>query len=434
MTSDSYKRNYHPLIIILFTSGMLSADELNQLPRTTRYNWKHFKHKNYYGHQWAEDYINQFDDIKDVFQSRFTARAIKAVLKTRRGFYNMLGDLKHNKSLLKLHAGSIITAVEDMAQFSGVTVQKACKFYGISKDWYYAQKQKVICELSPIKRCYKTHSNQLTISEMATIEQLVKSQDNYRKPLSTIFYDAMNENLIACGITSFRKYANALGYVKAKVEYKKRKKGFKASYVFEWLHIDITNVQTQKDGIQKVAFVKDNYSSALLHQKSTNGKAGSNFITQLLQETFEKYGLHNHSKNIHILSDGGSENKGEVISWVEGINAPPVVAKITAMTSQFPFSNSMSEITHSIYKSEFMGGKISEDIGSHLTSLNDFMDYYNHHRYPCRLYGKTPMQIINGDVIDKYLYTQTIKEAKLARVETNRNFNACVSKLGCNSF
>ena len=62
-----YKRNYHPLIIILFTSGVLSVEELNKIPRTTKNNWKHFKHENYFGHQWAKTYINQFDDIKDIF-------------------------------------------------------------------------------------------------------------------------------------------------------------------------------------------------------------------------------------------------------------------------------------------------------------------------------------------------------------------------------
>jgi len=352
---------------------MLSVDELKQLPRTTKHNWNHFKHDEFYGYQWAQENIKQFDDIKDIFQSRFTARAIKTILKARNGYYQMLGELAHNKNLLKLNATSIVSSIEEIAQFSSITIRKA------------------------------------------------------------FYYDAMDKNLIACGITSFRKYANALGYTKAKVEYKKRKKGFKASYVFEWLHIDITNVHTQKDGIQKVAFVKDNFSSALLHKKSTNGKAGSVFIASLLKETFEKYNLQQHSKEIHILSDGGSENKGEVISWIEGIKAPPVVTKITAMTSQFPFSNSMSEITHSIYKSEFMGGKLSDDITSHLKSLDDFMNYYNHHRYPCRLYGKTPMHIINGDLIDKKLYKQKIKEAQVARVETNRNFNACVSTTGCTS-
>lgn len=100
------------------------------------------------------------------------------------------------------------------------------------------------------------------------------------------------------------------------------------------------------------------------------------------------------------------------------------------MTSEFPFSNAMSEITHSIYKSEFMGGKISKDIASHLKSLNIFMDYYNYHRYPCRLFGKTPMQIIGGEQIDRKLYTQRIKEAKILRAETNRNFIVVLLNLG----
>lgn len=305
------KKRYHPLIIIiLFTSGMLSNDELGNIASTNKYNWSDFKHEDYYGYDWAENYISQFDDIKDIFKSKFTTRAIKTILKTRRGYYKMLGELAHNKNLMKLHADSILTSVEEMAEFSDVTIKKACKFYGISTDWYYNQKQKLICHLCPIKKCYKTHPNQLTINEMTTIEHLAKAPENYRKPLSTIFYLAMEDLAITCGLTSFRKYANALGHVKAKVIPTERKKGFVASYVFEWLHIDITNVQTVNDGIQKVAFVKDNFSSGLLNVKSTSAKAGSAFIAELLQDTFEQYKLYDNKKDIHILSDGGSENKG----------------------------------------------------------------------------------------------------------------------------
>ena len=102
------------------------------------------------------------------------------------------------------------------------------------------------------------------------------------------------------------------------------------------------------------------------------------------------------------------------------------------MTDEFPFSNAMSEITHSIYKSEFMGGNHSEDQASHIASLDSFMDYYNHHRYPCRLYGKTPMEIINGQDVDKTLFSEILKQAKVDRLEVNKNFNECVVKLGCN--
>jgi len=125
------KRRYHPLIIILYTSGMLSVDELKQLPRTTKHNWNHFKHDEFYGYQWAQENIKQFDDIKDIFQSRFTARAIKTILKARNGYYQMLGELAHNKNLLKLNATSIVSSIEEIAQFSSITIRKACSFYGI---------------------------------------------------------------------------------------------------------------------------------------------------------------------------------------------------------------------------------------------------------------------------------------------------------------
>ena len=66
---NTYKNNYHPLIILLFTSGMLSEQSIKQIPRTTRYNWRKFQHDNYHGYEWAQPYINDFDDIKEVFQS-----------------------------------------------------------------------------------------------------------------------------------------------------------------------------------------------------------------------------------------------------------------------------------------------------------------------------------------------------------------------------
>ena len=41
------------------------------------------------------------------------------------------------------------------------------------------------------------------------------------------------------------------------------------------------------------------------------------------------------------------------------------------------------------------------------------------------------MQIVEGEDIDKQLFTQQLKETKLKRLEANRNFNACVAKIGC---
>jgi len=328
MNNDFYKRNYHPLIILLYVSGMLDYEQSKTLPKTTRWNWNQFKHEDYYGFEWAEAYIKQFDNIKDIFASAFLYKSLRFMVKTHRGYHKMLQELTHNNNLLKLHANSIAKSIEYMSTLAKVKITTACKYYGISNDWYYTQKKKVYCELSPLKSCYRQQPNQLMQQEVMSIDHIISKPENYGKTKTTLYYSAMAKGEVVCGKSTFNKYATALGYKKPKRFKMKSKKGFRASRVFEWLHVDITYVQTTEEGLQAVAFVKDNYSKAILHYASTTGQAGSEFIKDLFQETFEKYKLFDIRDPINILSDGGSENKEELTSRVNSFIAPPVVSKL----------------------------------------------------------------------------------------------------------
>ena len=428
-----YKRNYHPLIILLYVSGMLDVNQVAKLPKTTKFNWNKFCHENYYGNDWAKNYINQFEDIKSVFTSAFLFKSLRFLIETRKGYLNMLQEFSHNKQLLKLHANKIITSIKKMKSLANVNVKTACKYYGISKDWYYKQKRKLICGINPFQKCYRQHPNQLTVNDISTIENLVTDPANYGKTKVTLYFHAMRNKLIFCGKSTFNKYASALGYKKVKRFKLPSQKGFRASRVFEWLHVDITIVNTIEDGVQKVAFVKDNLSKGILHYSSTSGKAVSEFIKNLFSETFLKYNLLNAVKPINILSDGGNENRGELLSWINTIQAPPVVTKITAQTKDFPFSNSMSESTHSIYKTEFLHGKYSLNEKVHLKDLERFVEYYNHHRYPTDLFGLTPLEVVNGKIPDKNHFKEKIQEARKNRVIINQQFNDCKIALACNS-
>ncbi|WP_339883497.1 hypothetical protein [Polaribacter vadi] len=428
-----YKRNYHPLVVLLYTSGMLDMRQIGELPKTTKYNWNQFKHENYYGTDWVSSYINQFEDIKTVFASAFLYKSLRFLIETRKGYLSMLQEFSYNKQLLKLHADKIISSIEKMKSLANVNVVTACKYYGISKDWYYREKAKIVCSISPIKKCYRQHPNQLTVNDISVIENLVTDPANYGKTKVTLYYHALRIHLIFCGKSTFNKYASALGYIKPKRFKYPIKKGLRASRVFEWLHVDITIVNTVEDGVQKVAFVKDNFSKGILHYSSTNRKAGSEFIKNLFAETFAKYNLLNALKPINILSDGGSENKGELLSWINTIQAPLVVTKITAQTKDFPFSNSMSESTHSIYKTEFLHGKYSLNEKTHLKDLERFVEYYNHHRYPTDLFGLTPLEVVNGKIPDKNYFKEKIQEARKNRVLVNQQFNDCKIAIGCNS-
>jgi len=184
--------------------------------------------------------------------------------------------------------------------------------------------------------------------------------------------------------------------------------------------------------MQHVAFVKDNFFKAILLYSSTHRTGDSNFIKNLFQETFEKYNLLNGVDPINILSDGGSENKGELLTWIHNIEAPPVVSKITAQTKDFPFSNAMPDSTHSIYKTEFMHGKLSLNTLVHLQDLERFVEYYNNQRYPTKLYGYTTMEIIGGKIPDKNRFKEQILVARKDRIQANQQFN-CSAVTSCNS-
>ncbi|HVA97976.1 MAG TPA: hypothetical protein VNG53_03695 [Bacteroidia bacterium] len=41
-----------------------------------------------------------------------------------------------------------------------------------------------------------------------------------------------------------------------------------------------------------------------------------------------KYQLQNYQKQITIVSDGGSENKGSVNTWLENLNSPLISKQI----------------------------------------------------------------------------------------------------------
>lgn len=402
---------------------MLDHSQRISIPKSTRHYWNAFQNENYYGYDWAHEYIAQFNDIKAVYSRKFLFRTVRSIVKVSDCYHSILLDTKHKKKLLRRKSQLIIAQIDQFLKY-GFTIKSACRVLQIHHNWYYRQKLKH-CKASPTERCFKQQPNQLSISEIKEIQKQIDNQQNFGKTLTTLYYHTLNKASLFCAKSTFNNYAHKLGYKKRKVRKSLPKKGFKASRPFEWLHVDITAVQTVQSGVQKVAFVKDNFSGALLHVKSTSGKAGSGFIRDLFRETFEKHTLFNAVLPIHILSDGGPENKGELLTWIEQINAPPEVRKITASTKEFPFSNSMSEITHSIYKSEFMQGKFSIDIQSHLKDLERFMHYYNYERYPTRLYGLTVLEVLNGELPDKHRFKEQIAHAQKERIEANRAFNRC---------
>lgn len=405
---------------------MLSEQEISMIARTTKHNWKNFSHQDYYGYEIVKEYVADFDYMKDVLTKKHLRRAMKFACAVSYGYSDVISKIENNKKLVRDHAENISFAIRRIIQTEKLKTTDACKLFGVNKDWFYRHRTKKPCSLNITGKCFTEYPNQLTLKELSSIEKVVKLPSNLGKAMTTIYYDSLRKRHFICGRTTFFKYANLFGYEKIrKIKSNNRKEGFKATRVFEWLHVDVTDVQTEMDGVQKVAFVKDNYSKALLHVKSIPKSMDSFSIRELLEETFAKYGLLNTSLPINILSDGGSENKGALLDWVNQLIAPPIVTKITANSPEFPFSNSMSESTHSIYKTEFLRNKHSYNITQHLKQLERFMIYYNYERFPTDYYGLSPMEVLNGQTPNKFKFRTQMQKARKKRIKQNQEFNQC---------
>jgi len=352
---NTYKRNYHPIVILMYHCNMLSFQELQKIPKRTRYNWNDFEHENYYGHDWAKDYIKNFDMIKDVYSSKYLLQATKFMCVISSGFRGLIREIEGNKKMLRKHANRITYFIEKIVTSGNLKKKDACRIFGVSKDWFYKHRKEVVCKVSKIEKCFKQYPSQLTFEDAKIIEKIVNEPNNKRRRKNSLYWMALRTGLVTCGKSTFSKYLDFFEYKKHKKKKStERKKGFKATKVFEWLHVDVTHIHTINDGIQYVAYVKDNFSGALLHYKSSSVYPGSGFIRDALEEAFVKYNLLDGCDPINILSDGGPENKGLVLEWVNQLVAPPVVKKVTAQTPEFEYSNSMSESTHSTYNTNYL--------------------------------------------------------------------------------
>jgi len=409
----------------MYHSNMLSPEELALIPRSTRSRWDNFKHENCFGAEIAEIYIQQFDKIKHVYSRKQLYNTVRLLCEMSDGYHTILDGLDSKYKVLRENANEFTGAIKKISQKTGRPIKTVLKLFGVNKDWYYRNRPEKGCKVSPIAKCYREHPYQLTLEEVGKIEKFLTSPINRFKAKTSIYYDMMRKGVLYCSISTFFKYAKLYRDNPKKEHKRPQTNSIEATQSFEWLHIDIMHIQTQEDGIQKVAFVKDNYSKAILNHASTDGKAGSEFIRNLLEDTYISYGLRNLTHDINLVTDGGSENKGLVLDWIDELDTPPAVRKLTAKTDEFPFTNNMAESTHRIFRMEFLHGRVPRNKAECDKWIEEFVHYYSHQRYPTDHLGLTVMEVLNGIKPDKDKYKHEKELARQNRYETNIKFEDC---------
>jgi hypothetical protein len=156
---NTYKNRYHPLVILMYHSEMLSVEELAKIPRNTKRNWNRFNLNNYYGFEMAEAYIDDFDHIKDVLKNKHLKSAMKFMCTLSNGYKNVISEIEDNKKLVKKHKLEISNAISKIAKQGKLNISTACHLFGVNKNWFYRHRKKEKCTISKIGKCFKQYPN-----------------------------------------------------------------------------------------------------------------------------------------------------------------------------------------------------------------------------------------------------------------------------------
>jgi putative transposase len=419
-----HKNQYHPLFIILYVLDLLPYQAAQQIPRTTRNDWKQKKFEHSFGFTHCALYLKHFNDVAYAHKYSFTRYTLSIAIQIQKTFLAITQQSSQYKKLLRTQAHNIVEHITTLA-LKGFSVAQACKLFGLKTSWYHYHKRKINCPLNALKTCFKQKTNQLTYAEQQNIKQWIKNDENKNKNLTQLFYEALNNAIVFCCRQTFNFYAKLSGYKKPFVKPKaKQKKGYRATAIFECLHVDTTYISTIAQGVLKLTLVKDNFSKAPLHYTITTLNVTSEIIKNTLAQTFDKFKLFNRTHDVTIVSDGGSENKGAVLNWIGTIKAPPCVHKVIAHTDVFPFSNNMIESSFHLFKNDFLKRETITNEKNLIKKMDEFINHC-HNRYFGEHYGITPQQILNGQQPDKNKFKTAIQQAAIQRRETNKNFKGC---------
>lgn len=423
MNTSLSKRSYHPLVLYFYFNNQLNKEQLKQIPKTTIHYWQNLDKDELFGNEWFTLFNKEQADFLKIQQYKYTFKCLRIMLKTLKCFCVIQEQCADFKKIMQKNYSIIVSTIDYLK--STVSLSNACNLFSISEQQYYVWKNKKYCKISPFHFCLKKHPFQLTVKEFYIIKKAFDDLPYTFLPKVSVYYDLLNRNLIHCSLSSFYKYASlVIESNSQKVKHNLSKLTLYSERPFEYLHIDTTFINTIKDGFQRVVFVKDNFSKTILHFAIvSNGK--SEFVADVLKQTFDKYGLTNFTKAINIVSDKGTENKGEVLNWINELAKSHLVFKKTVGENGFMYTNNEVESSFSIFKNQFAKNRIFITQSDLFKVLEEFLYYNNEIRYPKNLYGLHPFEVLNGEPINKYKFHSQKQIAIQLRYQTNKSMNDC---------
>ena len=423
MHNKQARRSIHTNIKVLEFTGALPVAYRNQLNKSQLSRYRNDDPKNYFGHdldELTEDIILKFRQLNKYKADR---KIMFSYLRLAATIRFALTSAKHFCKTLYQHKEELINVVQRIQKY--ISVEKCAKIIGIHSSTLrsWIMEIRVKCLDSLINVCRKVHPNQLLPSETEVMRKLLSNSEFQFWPLRSIYYYALNNQLVTMCQSSWYKYARLINIKRLKpISIKVYGISIKAERPNQYWHADVTYYKTA-DGVQhNIYTVMDNFSKfplALEISTKLCGKIRTKTFRDALKFAFE---THPTIDNINLIVDGGSENfNGRVDEFLNDLDTIEI-KRIRAL-KDVVFSNSQAEALNRTIKTYYLNNMAIENTLQAEKALVFIKEDYAFNRPHGSIKGLTPYLAYTGKRPENISFKEQMKHARIYRTSLNQKFS-----------
>jgi hypothetical protein len=420
------RRKIWTSVKLLTFLGILPDEYYKKLSKSQISRYKnHFKPNDYFGYELSrleEDIVGQ---IRQINSSKIDRKVISGYLRLACVLRKAFVSAKHYKSTLKKNHDKLVDIIQDFKDWIPVTQFASLLKVDESTVRHWIRDVRVKCSGTITNLCRKTHPNQLLEADLDLMKNLLTDKDKLYWPLVSVYYFALNHNIVSMGLSTWYKYVDLLGIRRLKPKSVKHY-GESVAGLFpnHYWHADVTQFRTKNNVLHYIYLVVDNYSKKILSW-AIDTKLCKEVRTQTFKDALGiAVDSYMETSEINLIVDGGSENNNRTVDgFIESLLNVTINKEVALKTVHF--SNAMAEATNRIVKTYYLNQQYLEDTRALLNYFPFVMDDLNGVRPHGQLKGLTPNLAYAGVKPETDRFIEQKQVARRKRIETNQDLGCC---------
>jgi len=298
----------------------------------------------------------------------------------------------------------------------------ALRLLRLSPSRYHSWKNEDECGLDDVSSCPRRSPQQLTPSEVKTIQEMATSEDYRHVPTSRLAILAQRLGKIFVSPSTWSRLVRMHKWrrPRRRIHPAKPKVGIRAFFPNEIWHVDTTLIRLLDGSHAYLHAIIDNFSRRILSWK-VSGTFDPSITAELLLDASK--GFLNQQPT--LLVDGGVENFNTA---VDELISSGLLRRLLAQTD-ISYSNSLIESWWRSLKHQWLFLNTLDTVSSVRKLVSFYVEEHNTRLPHSAFHGQTPEEMYfgTGDHIPDDLHIAK-KEARDSRMEVNRSTSCPVCK------